>query len=150
MFEVPCVLWQGFSDAFFPGRPGRRLHTEADFYLDTMANRPLTDDAGLTKHGAASMGLHYQKSEIYEEQAKRYAGEIKKISSMLAEDPANTTLLSQMQEYQDGYRRDTCRTGFQTGCLLRLRGCLAVSAALQRSLRCLSARHRRLPAFSAL
>ncbi len=78
-----------------------RLHTEADFYLDTMANRPLTDDAGLTKHGAASMGLHYQKSEIYEEQAKRYAGEIKKISSMLAEDPANTTLLSQMQEYQD-------------------------------------------------
>ncbi len=22
VFEVPCVLWQGFSDAFFPGRPG--------------------------------------------------------------------------------------------------------------------------------
>ncbi len=78
-----------------------RLTQEADFYIGVLAAKPLTDDAGLTEQGVATMGLHYQKSEIYQNQAAQYAKEIERLNRELLKDPVNTTWISQLENYQD-------------------------------------------------
>ncbi len=81
-----------------------RLISEAEFYLNLMSDGPLTNDTGLTDYGMASMGLHHQNSLIYEQQADLYNEQIKEINTMLTKDPANTTLIAQLQKYQDMQR----------------------------------------------
>lgn len=78
-----------------------RLTQEADFYINVMSDKPLTNETGLTQHGTATLGLHYQKSEIYQNQAAQYGKEIDKLNKALSKDPTNTTLISQLQQYQD-------------------------------------------------
>lgn len=91
----------GFDNFNYLQEQISRLTQEADFYIDLMSGKPLTDDQGLTEYGTAAMGLHYQNYNTYTNQAKQYAEEIKRINAMLAKDSANTTLLAQLQEYQD-------------------------------------------------
>ena len=81
-----------------------RLISEADFYLNLMSDDPLANDTGLTEYGMASMGLHHQNALIYEQQADEYKKQIETINDQLAEDPANTTLIEQLQKYQDMQR----------------------------------------------
>lgn len=81
-----------------------RLISESEFYLDLMSNKPLTNDTGLNKRGITSMGLHYENFKVYKKQAAMYQKQIKKINEDLAKDPANTTLITQLQKYQDMQR----------------------------------------------
>ena len=61
--------------------------SEADFYINVMENKPLTDENGLTQYGTATIGLHYQKSQIYQEQAKQYGEEIEKLEKKSKRTP---------------------------------------------------------------
>lgn len=81
-----------------------RLISESEFYLNLMSDGPLTNASGLTDYGMASMGLHHQNALIYEQQADLYNEQIKEINTMLTKDPANTTLIAQLQKYQDMQR----------------------------------------------
>ena len=81
-----------------------RLTSEADFFIDLMADKDLTDDNGLTDYGTATLGLHYQNYDTYLAQAEKYGEEIARINGQLANDPYNTTLLSQLQEREDAQR----------------------------------------------
>ena len=73
--------------------------SEADFYINVMENKPLTDENGLTQYGTATIGLHYQKSQIYQEQAKQYGEEIEKLEEEIKKNPADTALIEQKQKY---------------------------------------------------
>lgn len=81
-----------------------RLISESDFYVDLMSNKPLTNDTGLNKRGITTMGLHLLNFRVYKKQAAMYQEQIKKINEDLAKDPANTTLIEQLQKYQDMQR----------------------------------------------
>lgn len=78
-----------------------RITSEASFYIDMMSNQDLTDDDGLTDYGVTALGLHRQNYDTYLGQASKYAEEIERIQQQLNSDPYNTTLIAQMQEYQD-------------------------------------------------
>lgn len=78
-----------------------RITSETSFYIDMMSNQKLTDDDGLTDYGITSLGLHRQNYDTYLGQASKYAEEIERIQQQLNSDPYNTTLIAQMQEYQD-------------------------------------------------
>ena len=69
-----------------------------------MSNKDLTDDNGLTDYGLATLGLHYQNYDTLLAQAQKYGNEIEKINADLANDPNNTTLIAQLQKYEDAQR----------------------------------------------
>ena len=81
-----------------------RITSESDFYINLMSNKDLTDDNGLTDYGLATLGLHYQNYDTLLAQAQKYGDEIAKINADLANDPNNTTLIAQLQEYEDAQR----------------------------------------------
>lgn len=81
-----------------------RLISESDFYLNLMSNKPLTNNTGLNKRGITSMGLHLENFKVYKKQAAEYQKQINQINKALKEDPANTTLIEQLQKYQDMQR----------------------------------------------
>lgn len=78
---------------------------EAEFMIDLMDFSKLYDDQGqLTNTGMATMGLHGMNYNVMMNQADRYAAEIKKINKELANDPYNTKLLEQRQEWIESQR----------------------------------------------
>ena len=81
-----------------------RITSESDFYINLMSNKDLTDDNGLTDYGLATLGLHYQNYDTLLAQAQKYGDEIAKINADLANDPNNTNLIAQLQEYEDAQR----------------------------------------------
>lgn len=91
----------GFDQFDFLQEQFSKYTSEADFYIDLMSEKPMTNKKGFTEHGTATLGLHYQNYETYMSQADQYGKEIKRIQKMLKENPSDTTLLSQLQEYQE-------------------------------------------------
>ncbi len=82
---------------------------ESNFLLGLLNNGDLVDKSGnLTKQGSASVGLHGVNYNIYLEQAQRYANEISKIESELANDKNNQTLIDRRNELL-GLQRDSVR-----------------------------------------
>lgn len=82
-----------------------RLISESEFLMDMMQNKDMTKDkGGLSDYGIASLGLYTQNLDTYKKQTQYYGAEIKRIQKMLADDPYNTTLIKQMQEYVDAQR----------------------------------------------
>ena len=72
---------------------------ETEFLIELMSSSKLYDDRGqLTDTGKATMGMHGQNYNVYMNQADRYADEVKRINSELANDPNNTTLISRREE----------------------------------------------------
>lgn len=78
---------------------------EAQFMIDLMDYTKLYDDQGqFTDTGMATMGMHGVNYNVMMNQADRYAAEIKKINKELANDPYNTKLLEQRQEWIESQR----------------------------------------------
>lgn len=67
---------------------------EAQFLIDLMSNEKLFEDNGqLTDKGTATIGMYGTIYNTYMNQADRYAEEIKKVQSELAEDPADKEVI---------------------------------------------------------
>ena len=82
-----------------------QITNEAEFLIDLMGNKKLYDDKGqLTDEGMATMGLYGQNYNIYMEQSKRYAEEIKRIDKELADDPYNQDLINRRNELLEQQR----------------------------------------------
>lgn len=81
------------------------ITNEADFLIALMENKKLYDDKGqFTDEGLATMGQHGINYDVYVEQAKNYAKEIKKINEKLANDPSNTIYLQQKKTYVEAHQ----------------------------------------------
>lgn len=79
-----------------------RLTEEADFLIDLMSDEDLFDDKGnMTDAGLATAGLHGQNYNVYMEQANEYAAAAEKIKKQMANEPWNTKLINQYNEYID-------------------------------------------------
>lgn len=77
----------------------KKITDESEFLLNLLESKDMFDEAGkITEHGNAAMGLHGVNYNVYMEQAKRYADELAKIESELANDPANQTLIERKEE----------------------------------------------------
>lgn len=73
---------------------------ESDFLIKLMSSSDLfTDNGQLTSYGLSTMGLHGQNYNVYMNQADRYAEKIKQINAELANDPNNTKLIDQREEW---------------------------------------------------
>ena len=82
-----------------------QITNEAEFLIDLMGNKKLYDDKGqLTDEGMATMGLYGQNYNVYMEQSKRYAEEIKRIDKELADDPYNQDLINRRNELLEQQR----------------------------------------------
>lgn len=82
-----------------------QITNEAEFLIDLMGNKKLYDDKGqLTDEGMATMGLYGQNYNVYMEQSKRYAEEIKRIDKELAGDPYNQDLINRRNELLEQQR----------------------------------------------
>jgi hypothetical protein len=82
-----------------------RLTSEAEFLREMMQNKDMfNDDGSMSEYGIASLGTYAQDYEVYLKQAQYYGEEIKRIQNMLKETPNDTTLIEQMQKYEDAQR----------------------------------------------
>lgn len=97
-----------------------RLMSEADFFKDMMSNKDMTKDGSLTEYGMASLGLSMQNYDAYLTQAQYYASEIQRIKAMLADDPYDTELIAQLQEYEDAQRSALSATEDQKQAIIDL------------------------------
>ena len=61
-----------------------------EFYKEVKAS-----GMGYDRQLSATIGLHYQKSQIYQEQAKQYGEEIEKLEEEIKKNPADTALIEQ-------------------------------------------------------
>lgn len=78
---------------------------EAEFLIRLMDDSDLFQDNGqLTNEGMATMGLHAQNYNVYMAQAAKYAEELRKIESDIANDKNNTKLLERRQELLEAQR----------------------------------------------
>lgn len=76
-----------------------QITNEGDFLIDLLDNNKLFDDKGkFNNDGQAVIGLHTVDYNVYMAQADKYAKEIKKIDSEIANDPYNTDLISRREE----------------------------------------------------
>ena len=72
---------------------------ETEFLISLMEDSELYDDKGqLTDTGMSTMGLHAQSYNVLMAQADKYAEEVERINSDLANDPNNQELLDRKQE----------------------------------------------------
>lgn len=75
------------------------ITAESDFLIDLLSNDKLYDERGqLTSEGNSTMGLHGQNYNVYMEQADKYAKEILRINSEIANDPHNQDLIDRRNE----------------------------------------------------
>ena len=96
------VLWDRFD--YLQDRI-TEITDESQFLIDLMEHSDLfTEEGQLTNTGMATMGLHGQNYNILMNQADRYAAEIKKLNKDIANDPNNTKLLEQRQEWLEAQR----------------------------------------------
>lgn len=78
---------------------------ESDFLIDLMDEKDLFDERGkTTAEGRATFGLHVMNYDVYMNEAKRYAKELKNINAQLAKDPNNTKLLERKKDIIDATR----------------------------------------------
>lgn len=76
-----------------------QITSEADFLIELMENDKLYDSRGqLTDEGTATMGLHGLNYNVYMEQAKKYADEIKRLNREITDDPYNQDLIDRRNE----------------------------------------------------
>ena len=76
-----------------------QITNEGNFLIDLLDNNKLFDDKGkFNNDGQAVIGLHAVDYNVYMAQADKYAKEIKKIDSEIANDPYNTDLISRREE----------------------------------------------------
>lgn len=79
-----------------------RVVDEADFLIDLMSHGKLFEDNGqATDEGMATIGLHGVNYDVYMRQADDYAVKIAEINKQLANDPTNTDLINQKNDYID-------------------------------------------------
>jgi len=94
--KIRDLEWKKFDDV---QEEIKKITDESEFLLNLLDNRDMVDDNGkLTEYGNAAMGLHGVNYNVYMEQAQRYADELAKIESDLANDPANQTLIDRKEE----------------------------------------------------
>jgi len=100
--KIKEVLWDRFD--YLQDRISQ-VTDEAQFLIDLMSYGKLYEDSGmLTNTGLATMGLHGMNYNVLMNQADRYAAEVKKLNKELANDPNNTILLEQRQEWIEAQR----------------------------------------------
>ena len=81
------------------------ITAESDFLIKLMSNSDLfTDNGQMTEQGLSTMGLHGQNYNVYMNQADRYAEKIKELNADIANDPNNTKLLEQREEWLKAQR----------------------------------------------
>lgn len=96
------VLWDRFD--YLQDRISQ-ITDESDFLIDLLSNSKLHTDTGLfTNEGLATLGLHAQNYDVLMNQADRYAAEVEKLNKELANDPNNTKILEQKQEWIEAQR----------------------------------------------
>lgn len=72
---------------------------EADFLTKIMSDEKMYDDKGnVTKHGAATYGLHGVNYNVYMAQADKYRKEMESIQKEISKDPYNQTLIERRKE----------------------------------------------------
>lgn len=76
-----------------------QITDESDFFIELMGHKKLVrDDGKFTNEGMATLGLMTQNYNVYMAQADKYAEEIRKIDSEIANDPYNTDLIERREE----------------------------------------------------
>lgn len=97
------LQWDLFDDAI---ETMERINTEADYYIDMMANEKLVDkDAGgLTEYGKATLKLHQQNFQAYLEQAEEYKKEYAKLMGQIQSgelDGTDPDVIARKRELED-------------------------------------------------
>lgn len=73
--------------------------TEATFMISLLdKDKYFDDDGNMTDEGLTAQALHAQNYNTYLAQSENYGKEIKKINALLANDPANQTLIERRNE----------------------------------------------------
>lgn len=97
--EIRNIRWEKFDRL---QKSLENIVNESDFLIDLLEGEEESlydkESGLLTDYGMAALGLHESNYEVYIDQAKRYANEIKAINKDLAEDPYNQELLDRRQE----------------------------------------------------
>lgn len=79
-----------------------KITEESNFLIDLLDNQSLYNDNGsFNNRGQSAAYLHGKNAQIYAQQVKDYANEIKKINADLAKDPSNKTLIERREELLD-------------------------------------------------
>ena len=79
-----------------------KITDEANFLIDAFSNYDLYNENGTFNDKAnATAYLHGKNYEVYLQQSKDYAEEIKKINADLARDPSNKDLIERREELLD-------------------------------------------------
>ncbi len=97
------LQWNLFDDAM---ETMERLNTEADYYIEMMANEKLTDkDAGsLTEYGKATLMLQQKNFQAYQKQAEEYKKEYAKLMGQIQKgelNGADTDVIARKRELED-------------------------------------------------
>ena len=72
---------------------------EAEFLIELMSNGKLfNDDGSFSNLGISTVGLHVQNYDVYANQVKRYADEIKSINKLISDDPNNLKLIERRKQ----------------------------------------------------
>lgn len=77
-----------------------KVSDEAEFFISLMEDMKMFDDKGkFTAEGTATLGMHGLNYNVFMKQADDYAAELKSVSAELANDPNNTKLIQQKEEF---------------------------------------------------
>ena len=79
-----------------------KITEESNFLIDLLDNQSLFNDNGsFNDKGESAAYLHGKNAQIYAQQVKDYADEIKKVNADLAKDPSNKDLIERREELLD-------------------------------------------------
>lgn len=100
--KIREVLWDRFD--YLQDRISQ-INDESEFMIELLSHSDMHTDTGLfTNEGLATLGLHAQTYDVLMNKADRYAKEVEKINKEIANDPNNTILLEQRQEWIEAQR----------------------------------------------
>lgn len=103
--EIRNIRWEKFDRL---QQSLENIVGESDFLIDLLEGESdsLYDkESGLlTDYGMAALGLHESNYEVYIQEAKNYAKELKAINEEIAKDPSNQELLDRRQELLEAQR----------------------------------------------
>ena len=97
------LQWDLFDDAM---ETMERINTEADYYIDMMANEELVDKdtSSLTEYGKATLKLHQNNYQAYLAQAEEYKKQYAKIMDQIRKgelDGADPDVIARKRELED-------------------------------------------------
>ncbi len=97
------LQWNLFDDAM---ETMERINTEADYYIDMMANEELVDKdtSSLTEYGKATLKLHQNNYQAYLAQAEEYKKQYAKIMDQIRKgelDGADPDVIARKRELED-------------------------------------------------